>query len=219
MELVSADRPYETRQLNPTRLNAIRKFGGKKVLDVGCGNGSYVFALKDEREVQGLDYRLYEEWSQSPELFRVGSAESLEGYEDSSVDTIVSFETLEHLKDPLKALREYYRVCSRNLIVTVPNCSVTPGIKKSNLLYSHWSDRSHVNFFTLETLAQLLMEAGFGVGHAEYINQIDVRPFLLEAFRLKGYVGKVASKLLRLLPAERYYITCLAIGEKRGDLD
>ncbi|MCB0406185.1 MAG: class I SAM-dependent methyltransferase, partial [Bdellovibrionales bacterium] len=117
MELISAERTYESRKLNPQRLEAILKYGGSSVLDVGCGNGTYVLALKGQKQIRGVDYRSYDEWKESPELFEVGKADALQSYDDGSVDTIVSFETLEHLSDPKKALGEYYRVCRKNIVV------------------------------------------------------------------------------------------------------
>ncbi|MCB0418066.1 MAG: class I SAM-dependent methyltransferase [Bdellovibrionaceae bacterium] len=216
MELISAERPYESRKLNPQRLEAVRKHGGESVLDVGCGNGTYVFALKNEKQIRGVDYRFYEEWKTAPELFEVAEADALKEYANDSIDTIVSFETLEHLPDPEKALREYHRVCRHNIVVTVPNCAITPGIKKSNLLYSHWSDPSHLNFFTLDSLKALIESAGFSIKEAHYINRLDVRPFVLEAFKLRGPLAKVLSKVLRLLPSESYFITCLVVAEKRA---
>ena len=127
---------YEIRQLNPFRLNAILDFAGESVLDVGCGNGSYVLELKDKYDIKGVDFQDFSAWRESPELFSISDASQL-CLKDSSVDTILSFETLEHLYKPEEALREYHRVCRKNLILTVPNCVVSDGMKSSNLIFSH----------------------------------------------------------------------------------
>lgn len=94
---------------------------GKRVLDIGCGEGygaagmraagaSHVIAVdvaenavRHAKEVYGLDAR-------------AGSAEAIP-LEDGSVDVVVSFETIEHLKKPQRFLSECSRVLKPNGIL------------------------------------------------------------------------------------------------------
>ena len=111
---------YALRGLNRERLSAIDRYAGKDVIDVGCGNGNYVLHLADRLNIRGIDYKRFESWAARPSLFEVCDAQALT-LPDRSVDTILSFETLEHLPDFSRALAEYFRVVRKNLILTVPN--------------------------------------------------------------------------------------------------
>src|SRR5262245_49618320 len=115
---------YSMRGINASRLAAIEQHAGREILDVGCGSGAYVLHLADRLNIRGVDYRHFDAWDQRPQLFGISDAQELK-MPDNSVDTILSFETLEHLPEPQRALSEYLRVCRKNLILTVPSCTVT----------------------------------------------------------------------------------------------
>ncbi len=86
-------------------------------LDVGCGRKPYEknFFAGAEKYV-GLDYLTDRS---TPDV--VGSATAIP-LADTSFDTVVSTEVLEHVPDPLKALREMYRVLKPggHLILSTP---------------------------------------------------------------------------------------------------
>jgi len=205
---------YAIRGINTERLNAVLENAGQSVLDVGCGNGAYVLKLADQYKIFGVDIQRFESWNAIPHLFSISDASRLQ-FEDNSFDTILSFETLEHLSEPRNALREYYRICRKNLILTVPNCDITPGMRQSLMLYYHWIDRTHVNFFNMETITEAVKEAGFKIIKYYYINQISLMPFIAEAFDLSGLLGKVIRKILLNRQQHSYYITCLVVAEKQ----
>jgi ubiquinone/menaquinone biosynthesis C-methylase UbiE len=204
---------YGKRGLNPYRAEAIRKFAGRTILDVGCGNGAYVLAFADEYEIRGVDRQPFESWSPRPERFGISEAARLD-LPDSHVETILSFETLEHLPDPLAALKEYRRVFSKNVILTVPNCEITEGMRQSNLLYSHWADRTHVNFFDMQSIAALVREAGFTVEESYYVNKASLLPFLREAFGVKGAMARIARSIVGRVQPRPYFITSLVVAGK-----
>lgn len=204
---------YAVRKINLERLDAILKFAGDSILDVGCGNGEYVLKLADKYDIHGVDINSYESWSAMPNLFSMSNAEKL-NWEDNSIDTIISFETLEHLKKPELALKEYYRVCRKNIIITVPNCKISPGMSKSKFIYSHWIDRTHIQFFTLETIKKLITDSGFEITGSYHINKINLSPLFCEAFKLNSFFGKLLSKYFKSKVAHEYFLTCLVIANK-----
>jgi ubiquinone/menaquinone biosynthesis C-methylase UbiE len=219
--MISTDKTYESyavRGINQERLNAILEFAGHSILDVGCGSGAYVLELIGKYNIAGVDYQQFPTWDEKPELFSISDASNLVNYVDNSVDTILSFETLEHLENPEKALQEYYRVCRKNLILTVPNCEVTNGMLDSGLIYKTWVDRTHIQFFDLKTIVSLAEEVGFQVIQKTYINEVSLLPLLFEAFDFSDILGKIARKIIRLKSekAKKYYITCLLVCEKKN---
>jgi ubiquinone/menaquinone biosynthesis C-methylase UbiE len=206
---------YEIRGVNSARLDAVIRYSSGSILDVGCGSGAYVLQLADRYDIKGIDYREFETWKEKPNLFSISDATNL-NLPDNSVDTILSFECLEHLPNPELALKEYYRVARNNVILTVPNCAITPGMRQSLMLYYHWIDRTHVNFFTMESITELVQNSGFAISQSYYINQISWKPLLLEAFDFSGIIGRTILKYLLPRQKSNYYITCLIVAEKKN---
>lgn len=204
---------YSRRPLSPDRVRAIEQFAGRSILDIGCGNGSYVLHYADRYAIRGIDYQPFGAWQRRPDLFSISDAVKLD-LPDSSVDTILSFETLEHLREPQAALTEYFRVCRRNLILTVPNCALTSGMRASGVIYNHWIDRTHANFWELGSISALMQAAGFRIVTAELINRIFLGPLVAESIGLSGIVARAFSRLHRLVPGPKYHMTCLVVGEK-----
>lgn len=204
---------YSARGLNPARLNAIRDHATGSVLDVGCGNGAYVLAFADHMDIRGVDHVPFERWQEMPDRFSIADAQALL-LPDASVDTILSFETLEHLPDPAKALREYFRVCRQRLVLTVPNCDLTAGMRASGLIFNHWIDRTHVNFWNMETLCTLMESSGFRVTIRQHINAVRPGPMLMESLGLAGLPARVGAKLLTMLQRRHYWMTCLVVADK-----
>lgn len=202
---------YAGRALNRERRAAVERHAGRLTLDVGCGNGSYVLQLGDGRKMFGADGHRFEAWDAAPDRFLMSDAAQLP-LAPHSVETVLCFETLEHLPDPERALREYRRISRGRLVLTVPNCELTSGMRESNLVFHHWVDRTHRNFYVLDTITAAVEAAGFRIIEAGYINRIDAFPFLGEVLRVPRPVVRVLRKLLRPL-LRSYPMTCLVVGE------
>ncbi|MBI2589433.1 methyltransferase domain-containing protein [Candidatus Berkelbacteria bacterium] len=88
---------------------------GEQVLDVGCNAGARLEALRREYGIEGTGIDLSPKTialgqKHFPALtLQVGDAELLP-YQENSFDTVISFETFEHLPNPGKALAEIGRV-------------------------------------------------------------------------------------------------------------
>lgn len=96
------------------------------VLDVGCNSGCIGVPLtKKGCHVQGIDIQPdLVKRAQSFGIFaEVGVAEDLSRYKDESFDVVVCSEVLEHLYDPMEAIKEAKRVLRPNglYIITVPH--------------------------------------------------------------------------------------------------
>ncbi len=103
---------------------------GRAVLDVACGSG-YGSAMLAERAAQVFGLDLQEEAIVQARARRPGAGHwliqgdvlSIPGH-DEAFDVVVSFETLEHVADPARALAEMRRVLRQDgglLILSTPN--------------------------------------------------------------------------------------------------
>ena len=204
---------YAGRGINKERLEAVIKFAGHSILDVGCGSGAYVLKLAEQYQISGVDYQRFPSWDDRPHLFSISDAAQLD-LEDNSVDTILSFETLEHLQNPEQALKEYYRVCRKNIIITVPNCQITSGMEKSKFIYSHWIDPTHINFFKMEDIIKIVKNAGFNVTASYFINKINLQGLISEAFDVSGFFKRKIYQILLKNQKHQYYLTSLIVATK-----
>jgi 2-polyprenyl-3-methyl-5-hydroxy-6-metoxy-1,4-benzoquinol methylase len=214
-----ADRYYgetrpELRQLVPVT--------ARRILDVGCGAGALGAALKADlvdAEVIGieafpvaadmaeevLDGVLRLDLQQLPEL----------PYEHGHFDVMIFGDVLEHMHDPhgvLTALRPYLApdgviVCS---IPNVGHWSVIGPL----MLNDRWTygdsgllDRTHVHFFTLYEVDQMMAATGFEVVHLGATSNGEVAPFLAAIAGLVGRYGGDRAESLARMNAYQFLVT------------
>jgi SAM-dependent methyltransferase len=102
---------------------------GKTILDAGCGGGDGSKYLSEYAEsviavdvsAEAVDYATSHYHAPNLE-YKIGDVEHLE-FDDCSFDVVVSFEVIEHLKQPLVYLQEIVRVLKPAgvFIVSTPN--------------------------------------------------------------------------------------------------
>lgn len=100
---------------------------GKRVLDAGCGTGelAYLIARRGAKEVMGVDYsqeaikEAQKKYRHPALVFICGDLQKASG----KFDVIVSLGTLEHLNNPLAALKRFKGMLKEqgSLIITCPN--------------------------------------------------------------------------------------------------
>lgn len=106
-----------------------------RVLDLGCGDGSLMAHLRDERgcTVRGIELNHADIASAIERGLSVVEAdldEGLAGYRDASFDIVVLSQTLQVVRKPAFVLREMLRVGS-SAIVSFPN-------------FGHWKVRGYL---------------------------------------------------------------------------
>ncbi len=129
-----------------------------RVIDVGCGLGSYGRGLLAD----GYDWLGAEiDAADCAELTRLGlphrhvDGRSLP-FADASFDAALCLEVLEHLEDPAAVLREIHRVAPRQLLVSVPNCELLGYLWDHLATPWHMLEADHKNFYTRHSLGALL---------------------------------------------------------------
>lgn len=190
-----------------------------RCLDVGCGDGrtsgvwlhanGYEYVGVDvsstgisEARAAGLDARVIEDAGQLP-------------FPDDSFGAVVCIEVIEHLFDPLAAVREMLRVLRPGgvLMVTTPNVAYWRRRMDSGL-FGRWNPYGdelsvtqpwrdpHIRFFTVRTLRAMLEAAGcqrIAVGgHAGAL--VQHLPCVGRRLSRHG-AGRVYRQLERLYPS------------------
>ncbi len=147
--------------------------GSKRVLDVGCATGYLAQALTARGcSVSGLEFDpvAAEEARSHLDRLVIGDLEALdlaETFGDEPFDVVVFGDVLEHLRDPLAALRNARRVLRErgSIVASIPN--VAHGSVRLALMAGRFDyqplgllDSTHVRFFTRASIEQLFREAG-----------------------------------------------------------
>jgi O-antigen biosynthesis protein len=148
--------------------------GDKHVLDLGSSTGYLAKALEERGcRVTGveIDPEAARQAEAHCERVIVGNIESLDldaELDEESFDVIVFGDVLEHLKDPLQALRRFkpFLHTEGYVVASIPNIahgSVRLALMQGRFPYRPLGllDNTHLRFFTRETVEQLFKDAGF----------------------------------------------------------
>jgi len=145
----------------------------RRILDIGCGEGSMAEEVKNNlgAEVWGIEYMPQAADKARLKLDKVlcgDVAALLPQLPAAYFDVIICADVLEHLIDPwqvLNSLREKLAPGGA-VVASIPNVRFWSVVK--NLLEGHWNytefgilDRTHLRFFTFESVVALFTAAGF----------------------------------------------------------
>lgn len=148
----------------------------KDVLDVGCASGYLAEALgRNGCRVSGIEYDPVEAEKARPSLVELVVADLntddlADQFPDRLYDSIVFGDVLEHLLDPDAVLASSLSLLrpGASVVISIPN--VAHGAVRLSLLQGHWNysdtgllDRTHIRFFTFDTLLAMLERAGLSV--------------------------------------------------------
>lgn len=217
--------------------------GGPRVLDVGSGPGiiASFLATRDGKDVTCVDYDA--EALDSAREQGVATTHVVDLRDDawhkplagSTYDVVVLADVLEHLVDPervLRDLREQHLVADDgHLVVSIPNANHEANIVE--LATGHFTytetgllDRTHLRFFTLDSITALLESCGFFVDeiHRTTVKfedtrnryrALEVSPALRTAIDELGLQARTFQYVLLVRPA----VERARLAELSGRLD
>jgi len=108
---------------------------GSRVLDLGCGNGELLALLRDTRRCSGYGVEIADEnvlacTRRGVDVIQLNLEEGLAIFGDRSFDIVLQLDTMQHLRNTERMLRETARV-GRIGIVSFPN-------------FAHWPNRLRI---------------------------------------------------------------------------
>ena len=168
----------------------VQSFRGKRILEIGCGEGLMLRGLHDTNEIHQVDISptLVEKAAKYNPRARVGDALDLP-YDEGQFDAVLLVAVLEHLPDPKAAVDQAHRVLKRGgkLLILLPN-DIWMSVGRMVLL--KWPPRypGHISFITPGRMQRLLGD-GFRVQRQSFM------PFNALGFWLNMYYEVVAEKV------------------------
>jgi len=163
------------------------RLDGLRVLDLGCGNGSYTRELaRHAGLVVGLDVQLSNLASFEARIPRVAGVGEMLPFSAGSFDAVTMIEVLEHTTNDRAVIAECYRVLRPGgyLVLFVPNklypmeshpCHIKKYSIGKNVPFVSWlpdSIRKHICFariYSRRKLLDMVRAGGFGVEKVGYI--------------------------------------------------
>ena len=147
-----------------------------RVVDIGCGDGSLLNVLREERNVQGdgvdIDIdRFSEAVADGHDCFWEDADEGLSLIPDRHYDVAVCSDTLQEVKNPRGLLHEALRIADE-AIVTFPNFAVyrirltlgfTGRLPVSKALPFKWYDTPNIHCVTLKDFRELCRAEGIEI--------------------------------------------------------
>ncbi len=165
-------------------LEYLEPLSGKRVLEVACGRGGFTSRIASMGAAAfGADFSETALRIAQKKISHDGAGARLHltqtdaqklPYADGSFDIVISCETIEHVADPVSALREMFRVCRVNgsLYLTTPNYFNAMGLY---LIYararhgkrsSKW-DQPLDHAFLFPRVRRMVRRAGWEIIHSD----------------------------------------------------
>ncbi|MFM8304866.1 MAG: methyltransferase domain-containing protein, partial [Actinomycetota bacterium] len=167
-----------------------------RVLDIGCGPGWLAEALsKQGHDVTGVDIVGYGNVADRMMHFvRADIEDGIPPDVGSGFDLIIAADVLEHVRDSDRVLRSLVEILAPggSMIICVPNVSHWyPRFRIALGLFGYDQrgilDRTHLRFFTMRTLAQMLRRANLSVRELQSVglpfDALSVQPGKISPIR------------------------------------
>ncbi len=155
----------------PDILTLLKKAGAcldSKILDVGCGSGKLLLKLRKEgfTSLTGLDTNLAEniDYDNGVKLYK-GEIGTVPG----SFDIVMMHHVLEHIADPVKALREIHgKLAARGRLIVRMPVAGTYAWRKYGKDWVQFDPPRHVIIHTEKSMKLIADKTGFAIREIEY---------------------------------------------------
>ena len=194
--------------------SALEMIDDGSVLDLGCGDGTFLDSLKSRGNIaEGLDIsqeaiKKCEAKGHKVKLFNFSVGQL--PYADNSFDYVVMLDVLEHLYNPDALLVEAKRVSKQFVILSVPNFSSLPvraQVFLGKVPENNKRGKGHVFWFNWNILIRMLQVRELKIIASKY------RTF----WQNKPVIGVVMRLLMNAMP--NLFALSLVVKASKNNLD
>ncbi|WP_418318253.1 methionine biosynthesis protein MetW [Piscinibacter sakaiensis] len=182
---------------------------GSRVLDLGCGDGALLAHLRDHRQCTGYGIEIADAnvlacTQRGVDVIQLNLEDGLAMFDDQSFDVVLQLDTMQHLRNTERMLRETARV-GRIGIVSFPNFAhwmnrlrVLGGrMPVTRALPYEWYDTpnirvgTYVDFEILANKLGLRLHDGFGIQRGRIVRRMPNLLANVAVFKFERGLGQV----------------------------
>jgi len=202
---------------SPYKMQRILELSGESVLDVGCRDGSYVaFCRALGKRAIGLDLSLSAVLASANPPIVYADAQTLP-FPDSSFDTVLMFDVLEHVPDDELGLGEAARVGRKNILLSLPKPDNPRVFNPWNgLTYGHYRDLTHLRYYPPERIHRMAERLGCCMTVLDHWCPVHPADVYIGA-GLPRLIGRLADRIMWMLVRDRLSLMrCLFVEVSLG---
>ncbi len=157
---------------------------GTRVLDLGCGDGTLLRSLMDNRQIEGYGLEIDPERitaciEKGVNVIETDINQGLDHFPDDSFDTVVMTNSLQALKRPDRTLGEMLRI-GRECVVTFPNFGnlrtraylmFRGRMPVTKQLVYQWYDTPNIHFCTVSDFEHLCRQMQIHILHRQVVSE------------------------------------------------
>jgi 2-polyprenyl-3-methyl-5-hydroxy-6-metoxy-1,4-benzoquinol methylase len=161
------------------------------VLDIGCSSGNFGEALKKQKKcvVDGIELDKQDAKAASKKLRQVWQlnieTDDIKAVPKSEYDIIYFGDVIEHLVDPITALKRIKPLLKADgkVVFSIPNMGhigVRIDLLGGNFEYTETGllDKTHLHFYTQSEVMRVFEEAGYSLDHLDFVEKDYPRKLL-----------------------------------------
>ncbi len=155
-----------------------------KVLDLGCGDGQLLAALKRDKHIQGYGLEIDSNniaacVAKGVNVIEQNLDDGLDNFADNSFDTVVMTQALQVLRNPDKTLNEMLRI-GNECIVTFPNfgywynrlyLALRGRMPVSETIPYNWYNTPNIHFCTLRDFESLCQQLSIRIEKRDVLTE------------------------------------------------
>ena len=156
-----------------------------RVLDLGCGDGTLLFLLQENKGVNGCGVEISEEGvsrclEKGVYSYQADIDEGLSDYRDNSFDYVILNQTIQNTKRPDLVLKEVLRI-GKKVIVSFPNFGYyrirlfllfKGRMPVSKLLPYEWYNSPNIHLLTIKDMKRMEKEFSFKILQQQHFSLV-----------------------------------------------